>query len=480
MSSPCPYAVDAAEEATVDEATVDAGTDATTTGYRGHLKYTEADAKKTINAEITYSADPNVKKNAKENVAKITGVDSPVSWNNIYKGETGYSYDNPVDPDQNNSGWFGTYLIDAVLGGSNETDTNLINNKTLGVSKNGAKVGETGTSFEDYEGYTEKVGNKLNGREYAAYKVIDLGDNSHYLFVGYGDGDDAYQVQGYEGIVPGFVFDGRKIVFNKSGKGKANGSTNESLDVAAALVEYKDGTVTEIPGVEVAGVKFDTKALKDCDKKATVSGQMNKEKWSYEELGTDGKPKTIDKAADGSDITRDAYKKLDSDLGKFTLKVKVKGKDIDKTVKKAITDKLKTETFDFAISQYVVDVPLDTIETQLFTDQKLNDAGTSLVPSGKHKVSDNNANALTEDLFYRTKDKDEVEFGSFKMTKFDQAKGKANVTLTVTTYDGKNKWDEADIKLKAGTDYELTDGSLAEPVRLLTSRATSYTETQEL
>ena len=82
-----------ADEATVDDAT----TDATTTGYWDHLKYTEADGKKSINAEITYAADPNVKKNAKENVATIKGVDDCVSWANVYKGYN-YVY-NPATDD---------------------------------------------------------------------------------------------------------------------------------------------------------------------------------------------------------------------------------------------------------------------------------------------------------------------------------------------------------------------------------------------
>ena len=66
--------------------------------------------------------------------------------------------------------------------------------------------------------------------------------------------------------IPVIEWDGRRIEYNKSGKHKHTRSKREILDVEASIVTYSNGTVTEVPGVEVGSVKIDKKALKAASK----------------------------------------------------------------------------------------------------------------------------------------------------------------------------------------------------------------------
>jgi len=152
--------------------------------------------------------------------------------------------------------------------------------------------------------------------------------------------------------------------------------------------------------------------------------------------------------------SRTFYPVLDgSTLATFTINAKVSGKNIDKTVKKAIATDLKDRTYTFAVSQRVVEGYADEDNYYIF-------AGNDGEGNPLYGASSNNVFNMAQDLFFDTRDEDEIDFDEFNITKFDQNKGKANIGLYVGVGDTKKGYDDALITLKAGTDYDLADGTV--------------------
>jgi len=163
----------------------------------------------------------------------------------------------------------------------------------------------------------------------ASKNVIPLeGAEGSYLLFGYSAFDeeghsDTRNVEG-EGVIPVTTYDGRKKAF----KGESTGKDAAFAGVLA-LVKYDASakTITKVDGVELTDFKMDKNNVH-----ATISGSGIYDK--------DGKY---------------VYKKLEGKTTPtFTIKAKVKGKDIDKTVKKAITTTLKKASFSYEIRPLVV------------------------------------------------------------------------------------------------------------------------------
>ena len=271
--------------------------------------------------EISYATN-GAKKNAEDNVATITKVSDPVSWNNFR----------------------GRNLIATVLYGNNKNDEYLNNKAKLSVSS---------TDMDDYL----LPGIVHNGSSF--FDVVKVQDGV-YLFVGYSleDGDRDY-VAGQDDVVsdpltdyvqvnsiPVRAWDGRKIAFNKSGKNNATASNIEALNVDVALVKYEGNTVTELNGASVANVKIDKKATK----KASVAyattevekaGKVISLEWDAE------KGALVQKEKDDT-TTIDEHATL-GDLPSFTIKVK-----LDKNVKtygRDLKTALKDKKYFFGIMQ---------------------------------------------------------------------------------------------------------------------------------
>ena len=189
-------------------------------------------------------------------------------------------------------------------------------------------------AFDELTGHVEDD-HLINGKKktvstdgYSASRnVIPLeGAEGSYLLFGYGTNNyGTLPVEG-EGKVPVTAYDGRKKAF----KGESSGKDDAFYGVLA-LVKYDSSakTITKVDGVELADFKMDKNNLH-----ATISGSAIKtEKEGY------------------------VYKKLEGKTTPtFTLKAKVKGKDIDKTVKKAINTALKKATFKYEILPLVVGI----------------------------------------------------------------------------------------------------------------------------
>ncbi len=95
--------------------------------------------------------------------------------------------------------------------------------------------------------------------------------------------------------VPMTEWDGRTIGFNKNAIGvyTTTSKTKNLIDVAASLVQYKNGTVTELEQLKVNGIKFkDKKALKN----ASVTYKTVEEKVKLKTL--DGDNKEVDNGED--------------------------------------------------------------------------------------------------------------------------------------------------------------------------------------
>ncbi len=438
-----------AEEATVDEATVDE------TGavdyFVDHLNYETKDGDETLTSTITYAADPKNKKDTTANVATIKGVDSPVSWANIVRVEDWDGADLEGAP----LGYEAGYLIETVLTGSEGDDTSLVNDKKVTISPNRY------TTDAENQAFWNKT---VNG--FRSYDVIDLGSDN-YLFVGYGsiadDGsNDNWNQEKVKGdatkLIPVFEYDGRQIEFAKSDAERTAKGKREVLDVDAALVKYDSATatLTEIPGVTVTA-KVDKKNAKN----ATVSGERIREAFEYKYKDGDQ-----DKTLKSEDIVVSPISGATNPT--FTIKVKATGEAKDQA--KVIKEKTKEYKREFAIRQRVVDIDVDSITDVNSGWKKLfqngNDPTEPAPVLGTSGVSANNAFAsvglLADDI-----DGEDLTFEGFTLSKFDQAKGKANLVLNVDTFNGKAHKD-ATISLKAGTDYELTDGTLAgEAVKVL-------------
>ncbi len=369
--------------------------------------------------KITYSGDKN-------DVAAIENTDNPVSWNSTYDGRC---------------------LMESVLTGSYYSDEYLNNSKKIPVSSN--------DKDDDVPGMIDTKG---------IYDVIDL-SNGYYVFLRYGEeDDDEYCVMGcVEGqddydpeygwfkMIPVFEYDGRVKDFNKSGFGKQTKSRIEALDVKAALVKYENGTVTEIPGVTVGSVKVDKKNAKD----ASVSGQAIKVEKSVTPKG----------ATQAVKYNPYEYKLLSGKtLPTFT--VKLNAKDDAKDQKKAIADATKDRKYTFAIRQRLLAAyesnTAGAIENIINSKAAPDtDITTATNAAANEKTIEEKIGTVGSDV-----SRYEKGLGNYLyVSKFNGTK--AAITLWVDTYNGR-KWGEAPIVLKDGTDYSLSDGTVAgETVKVL-------------
>lgn len=416
---------------------------------------------------ISYELDPTVKKAKTPDVATITDVDNPVSWNNHYAAG----------------------LINTVLFGTNNEDTWLNNSSTVTVSDN---YDPADPEYVNYYAAPLEYREPISGMKYA---VVPVRDDSVFLFVGYGLVNDPSKdiinycvnvhVEGYDdpepqydgltipATVPVTEWDGRKIEFNKSGKYKWTAARKEALDVKVALVKYENGTLTEIPGAE-ASVKV--------DKKTQKSASMLAEYHFVDKHYTGYKPGF----GEGEWIlgTRNAvvreYKMLSSELPFFTLSAKIKGnegKAYAKDLKTALKNK-EYNTYHFGIYQHMVEIN-DFDLSNYFKDAYIIEKDKNGIPT-KYTISAGNIKtveeAIAKDLTghkYSDKDDDEQYASDLKVTKFTGKKAKIAI-LGMTgerklkrVNNGYEKGHEVS-SLKAKTDFYFSDGFLAgTPVSVL-------------
>ena len=355
----------------------------------------------------------------------LKNVDSPISWNNyrVKAAKTADADTAAVDLSKAIiPGYEGGALIETVLSGYTVADQYLINADKLGVSDNNGVYGLV-------PGYRE-------------YDVVPLDDN-YFLFVGYGGDYNHYFVSdALDRPTPVFVFDGRKIAYNKSGLGKSNKGSAERLNVDIALVKYENNTVTKVPGVTVAKVKV----AKD-NKNATVSGQF------VTELNVDS-PKLV-------------FNTISEKQPSFTITAKIDGKQAEaKAQKKAITKALKDDDckYTFDISQRVVDI--NTGDSKGINNPAPSFFENDLVKKDSNGVLSANAveavEKYNEEVWRDGVDDTAQSFDGFTLSKLNVDKNKGSLVLNVRTNNGK-KVDTAAIKLKAGAkgDYTLEEGSLA-------------------
>ena len=213
--------------------------------------------------EITYDNDGD---------AIIKNATNPVSWN-------GYNNDDE--------------LVAILFGGVNN---HLANDKKITVSGESVISGSLSCNIMPVEGAAD-----------------------HYLIFAYGAQGMA-DIEG-EGIVPLAKYDGRKIVYKKTGKDTA--SKHEVINAYLSLIKYDAGakTVTEFGGVTINDLKM----------KNNVNANVSENCSCY--LST--------------------TKKLEGrELATFTVNTKVKfdkADNVDKAVKKGIAKTFKAQQFKLGI-----------------------------------------------------------------------------------------------------------------------------------
>ncbi|MBO4808883.1 MAG: hypothetical protein J5537_07555, partial [Lachnospiraceae bacterium] len=275
----------------------------------------------------------------------------------------------------------------------------------------------------------------------ASYNVIPV-EGGYLLMEYYLSDGGAARVAGCEGSIPVSVYDGRKIAYNKSGKGKSNKSSKESLRISVALVKYEGGTATKVPGVTVKSAKIDAKAIKNASvSQSQIPVKVNDvtDHWEYPLLGS-------------------------ATLPTFTFAVKAAGdaKSFNKVLKTALKDK----KYPFAIRQIGVTVDLVDGDGNGYNPWAKN--GDSLISNGT--LSGNFPDEAFY-YFYGVEYESGVAFtnntnyGVLKITKVT-AKGGA-LSMLVDTWNGK-KADVAEVTFKAKTDYTFTAGTVGgETVQVL-------------
>ncbi len=437
---------DVVAEDTADATLAEATLCATHEEYFGGMKYSYDDVKGewTCLTTINYDKDPNNKKATVADVATITNVDDPVSWNGAYAAG----------------------LINTVLNGTNNEDTWLNNGSTVGVSENSKPSTENfPIEYRDAD-------------ENWRYSVVPVKDGEAYLFVGYGL-DDNFFVEGTDDPVqisptgvtgsyslPCTEWDGRKVDFNKSGINKYAKGKREALDVKVALVKYSGGTLTEIPGVE-ANVKVDQKNQKAASVEAVVTPVLKTLKFDRD---LDGKLDDVPRAVN-------EHKKI-GELPFFTLSAKVKGKDAKAYAKdiKTALGKEEYNKYSFGIVQKTVVIDDDAVLTNegtniinqfkgkydTKTDEKGKTTGITVSDGNIKEIEENIAKALTDGKYFDA-DEEELKFSDndFKITNFTGDKGKATITIYGTMGDKKKgyTWEEIGT-LKEKTDYEFAAGKV--------------------
>ena len=434
------FADDVAEVAATEEtAEVAASSNGKIDYYEDGMAY---NADGWVLTTVEYASN-GAKKNARDNVATITNVSDPISWNNFR----------------------GTDLIETVLYGDNKEDTYLNNKEKLSVSND---------NKSDAYNPKKNVDKLKNANPSRYYDVVKVADGA-YLFVGYslddgnkmyvaghdeavGEGDDPL---GYNKI-PVREWDGRKVAFNKSGDNNATKSNIDALNVKVALVKYENGTLTELYGASVANAKIDNKA----QKKASVAYGGTK----------------FEKANDTEHAAL-------GDLPSFTLKIKL-DKSVKKTYAKDLKTALKDKKYFFGIMQRGIAVT-DPTRAEIPVETK-NDNGNTITTKyysayqyeyfidnpSKHwsydkdkklvviPASANDSETIQKNIVkiygtdgYSSQDVEEKDIGGLKVSKFTEKK--ANVVLPVPTSKKGKPGKEATITLKAKKDYELKEGSLA-------------------
>ncbi len=246
----------------------------------------------------------------------------------------------------------------------------------------------------------------------ASYNVIPLeGAEGSYLFFGYGS-DTMIEVEG-EGEIPAAVYDGRKKVFKGGSAAK-----DAAIDADLALVKYDSSakTVTKVDGVELTDLKMDKNNLH-----ASVSGSA-----------------TVP-VKEGDVVVGFAHKKLEGKTTPtFTIKAKVSGKGIDKTVKKAVQTALKKASY-----------PYEILTMEVYMDNPSNDP-----VNDDGKVSENNVK-------YSTRITTNIDASKLN-TK--NAKATLSYTVSYTTKKGETKHATKKINPK---DYSLKSETVGDDTILI-------------
>ena len=414
---------------------------------------------------VTYVTDKTDKKATEPNVATITHTTDPISWNNNYA----------------------QWAIATVLEGNDNRDTYLNHSAPFVVSQDEPPEVDHPVGFRSPRG--------LN----FSYRAIPIVKGQSYLFVGYGFGDDdtsfALHVAGYDGLengemvcgiqqqdmarIPVTEWDGRKIEYNKSGKYKYTRSKREILDVEASIVTYSNGTVKEVPGVEVGNVKIDKKALKTASVALDYSLVENKGIFAGRKNGNEVKfeAKTRmeyygDKPNQSNCIFAREYAAIGKTMPSFTMSVKLKGdeakafkKDVDKILKD------KAQTFYFGVQQCCVRLYSSEFYYNRFVSEISSkedpETGAKTYTISSENVEKDIAEALSNKGYEESIDNKEELFagGNFKISRFREKKGKATIEKMggVGEMEGifRNDTTEEITTLKPGKDYNLVDGSIA-------------------
>ncbi len=318
-------------------------------GYSGIF----VDSKGNIITKVSYEKDGTDKKAAEATIATIRNTDDPVSWNNYY----------------------GRELITTVLFGSDVNDQYLNGKTVTTVSRDNANPG------------LEKIHSMPIG--YSNVECIPVKKGESYIFLAYGlEKSNIVYVNGYDEMeevipyafprhVPITYWDGRTVEYNKNGKYKKTKSKREILNVKMAFVTYKDGTVTEIPGVDIGKVKVDKKNQKGASVYAE-SLSVNK------------------KITDREEQAFPEFQKI-TDLPYFTVKAKISGKEAKeykKDIDKALGD--DSSKYYFGITQSVIG-----IDESIFDDMIMDKSAYNVVSeNGKevYTVSDGNAEIIEEKI----------------------------------------------------------------------------------
>ncbi len=330
-----------AEEAVVTEAPAqEEGKTAASSQYKDAMDYglggvmLDKEDKCATTLELTAKDD---KKKSPKNLAVIKNTSNPTSWNNLY----------------------GRALFDTILHADATTDDYLNNTKTITVSQ--ASSPEDAKNYSTIEGYPTEMSvlddaNGFDGGEYFESIPVDT-ENGIYALVGYHFLANRYDSNGYvtgnykynsttdmpgdaaknsgarvSGI-PLATWNGGTVGLAKNGKVNISAKKENTLEVVASLVEYKDGNVTELEQLAVTSLKWkDKKALKQ----ASV------------ELATS--PAVLNGEDNGKWVVNEHKIVNNGIIPEFSVNAKAKLKKAKK-YKKALAKALKGKTFKIGIVQ---------------------------------------------------------------------------------------------------------------------------------
>ena len=472
--------------------------------------------------KITFKSN-GAKKNPVNNIAVIENATNPVSWGNLYATdfiETVIEGSDKDDDYLNNTkkqhvsenNPLATYmtLLDPVDGipiqfptiphlksgdlryryGSIEVAEDVFLLYKYGTNNYNSQLNDCVPQSELIAGYNEFGTEAEDGSELPAIKFSgDLAKLNHDIERGEPlDQAKATQVR-YEllrriGFLPIFIWDGRKVAWDKDGLYDATKSTSDALNVKVALVRYENGTVTEFNGVTVGKVNIDKKAIKQ----ASVGVKTSKVKLSAKYYNTAaGKDENVS-------IYLDEFPVINT-LPTFTISIKIKDKEAKKYLKD-INTALKKTAFPFGIIQRPVNVYDPTIDTTsakgVFVDEYYGDTtkeqhwqkgetDPTAIAGFNIKTNSNvipaSPNEITRDDNTGIQDKIEQEFESggyrysdleglnvgIKISKFSVKKDKAKATITQVVNVVKKgvRTGSAEVGLKPGKDYDFEKYSLA-------------------